>query len=285
MEKKKRKQWKSAPLPFQGQKRGFVRHFSEAVKKYPSNAIYVDLFGGSGLLSHTVKCVHPDAKVVYNDYDNFRKRLEAIPKTNNILNELRALNLQTPRGKKIDRVEREAVCEVLRKANNRGFVNWISLSGSLKFSMNYGTKLEDFTEDTLYNSIRKSNYETASDYLAGIEVVSENYKHLFAKWKDVDNVVFLVDPPYLSTDTATYKNDSYWHLTDYLEVLETLQGSNYFYFTSNKSQIIELCQWLETRTADKANPFKGATCTAVNNQITSKSSYIDLMYHYKKGAE
>lgn len=216
----KRKEWKSAPLPFQGQKRFFIKHFKEALKNYPADATYVDLFGGSGLLSHTVKCVHPNAKVVYNDFDNYNKRLESIPQTNRILEELRGLNLQTPRNKKIEGVERDLVCGVLKRANERGYVDWISLSGSLKFSMNYGVKLEDFTEDTLYNSIRKTNFEIADDYLEGIEVVSEDYKQLFTRWEGLDNVVFLVDPPYLSTDTATYKNDSYWHLTDYLEVLE-----------------------------------------------------------------
>ncbi|AFR36540.1 DNA methyltransferase [Riemerella anatipestifer] len=279
---KTRKQWKSAPLPFQGQKRGFIRHFSQAVKEYPNNAIYIDLFGGSGLLSHTVKCVHPNAKVIYNDYDNFRKRLEAIPKTNQILDELRALNLQTPRGKKIEGAEREAVFKILKKADERGFVDWISLSSSLKFSMNYGTKLKDFTEDTLYNSVRRSNYDPADDYLEGIEVVSEDYKKLFDIYRGKNNVVFLVDPPYLSTDTSTYNKESYWKLSDYLEVLETLQGSNYFYFTSNKSQIVELCQWLETRTSNNSNPFKGATRTAVNNKTTHNTGYTDLMYHLKK---
>ncbi|MBU2526241.1 MAG: DNA adenine methylase [Bacteroidetes bacterium] len=76
-----KKRWKTAPLPFQGQKRFFVRHFEEALKGYPPNAVYVDLFGGSGLLSHTVKARHPDARVVYNDYDGYSERLAAIPQT------------------------------------------------------------------------------------------------------------------------------------------------------------------------------------------------------------
>ncbi|MRJ11706.1 DNA adenine methylase [Ornithobacterium rhinotracheale] len=278
----KRKEFKSAPLPFQGQKRNFVKHFKAALKDYPSNATYVDLFGGSGLLSHTVKCVHPEAKVVYNDFDNFQNRLKAIPETNKILEELRALNLKTPRGKIIKGEEKEKVLEVLKRADKRGFVDWITLSGSLKFSMNYGTELKHFTHDSLYNTIRKTNFDEASDYLAGIEVVSEDYRHLFQKYKDLDNVVFLADPPYLSTDTATYASDKYWKLTDYLEVLETLQGSNFFYFTSNKSQVVELCQWLETRTSENLNPFKYATCTAMTNRPSHNTAYQDIMYHYKK---
>jgi adenine-specific DNA methylase len=42
----------SAPLPFVGQKRMFAQKFKEVLKEYPDNSVFVDLFGGSGLLSH-----------------------------------------------------------------------------------------------------------------------------------------------------------------------------------------------------------------------------------------
>ena len=54
-----------APLPFQGQKRRFLKPFKQALNEFPSDAVYVDLFGGSGLLSHTVKEYYPNAKVIY----------------------------------------------------------------------------------------------------------------------------------------------------------------------------------------------------------------------------
>lgn len=47
-----RKQYLSAPLPFVGQKRMFAREFIQVLKRYPDDAVFVDLFGGSGLLSH-----------------------------------------------------------------------------------------------------------------------------------------------------------------------------------------------------------------------------------------
>ena len=79
------KNFKNAPLPFMGQKRNFLNKFVEALEKYPENGIYVDLFGGSGLLSHTVKQRYPKARVVYNDYDNFSQRLKNIERTNVLL--------------------------------------------------------------------------------------------------------------------------------------------------------------------------------------------------------
>ena len=55
--------FKKAPLPFMGQKRNFLNSFKEALITYSPEATYVDLFGGSGLLSHTVKNFYPNGKI------------------------------------------------------------------------------------------------------------------------------------------------------------------------------------------------------------------------------
>lgn len=89
------KKYKQSPLPFQGQKRNLVGRFKEEISKFDDSFVFVDLFGGSGLLSHSVKRIFPNARVVYNDFDNFRERLVNIPKTNEILEELRGLRLKS----------------------------------------------------------------------------------------------------------------------------------------------------------------------------------------------
>ena len=70
--KVKKKVFTTAPLPFMGQKRKFLKQFKPALMQYCPTATYVDLFGGSGLLSHTVKSEYPTARVIYNDFDNYR---------------------------------------------------------------------------------------------------------------------------------------------------------------------------------------------------------------------
>ena len=70
-------QYNAAPLPFQGQKRNFVRIYRDLLATLPDDAIFVDLFGGSGLLSHATHVAKPNATVVYNDYDNYRQRIAA----------------------------------------------------------------------------------------------------------------------------------------------------------------------------------------------------------------
>ncbi len=268
----------TAPLPFMGQKRKFLKQFKPALSAYSPTATYVDLFGGSGLLSHTVKSHYPDATVVYNDFDNYRERLANIDKTNQILADLRIILKDYPKDKRIIGAVRDQVIERVRMDDKKGYVDYITVSSSILFSMKYSLSLEQLEKETLYNCVRQSNYD-ATGYLDGIEVVSGCYKELFAKYKDLPNVVFLVDPPYLSTDAGTYK--SFWKLRDYLDVLQVLDGTKYFYFTSNKSSIIELCEWIETKTP-MSNPFTGATTETMNATINFNASYTDIMlYKYE----
>lgn len=274
----KKKIFTTAPLPFMGQKRKFLKQFKPALKSYSPTATYVDLFGGSGLLSHTVKSIYPNAKVVYNDFDNYQERLKNINKTNQLIGDLRLILKEYPKDKRIEGIVRDQVIETIHTAEKAGYVDYITLSSSILFSMKYVLSFEKLDKETLYNCVRKSDYD-ATGYLDGLEVVSESYKDLFLKYKDVPNVVFLVDPPYLSTDAGTYK--SYWKLKDYLDVLQVLDGTKYFYFTSNKSSIIELCEWIETKTP-MSNPFTGATTATMNATINFNASYTDIMlYKYE----
>lgn len=269
------RKYTQAPLPFQGQKRRFLKPFKEALNGFSPTATYVDLFGGSGLLSHTVKNYYPNSNVVYNDFDNYTQRLDNVEKTNEILKDLRFILDGYPDGKRITGETRDKVLDRLKKET--GFVDFITISSSLCFSMNHGTTLEHFEKDSLYNNVRQSNYKCVG-YLEGVNRVKKDYRDLFAKYRNYDNVVFLVDPPYLSTDTTTYNRTDYWKLTDYLNVLKVIEDTSYFYFTSNKSQIIELCDWMENNGYCK-NPFDGSTTLSVTTQLTHNAKYNDIMIY------
>lgn len=270
-----RRQYLSAPLPFQGQKRMFAKEFIKVLKHYPDDAVFVDLFGGSGLLSHITKCQKPDATVVYNDFDNYRHRLENIPRTNALLDKIREVVASVPRQKVLPEKTKEAILSLIeQEEKERGYVDYITLSTSLLFSMKYATNLDGLRKETFYNTVRKCNYDLCLDYLDGLEVVSCDYRGLFSRYKDVSDVVFLIDPPYLSTEVGTYIMN--WGLSDYLDVLQTLVGTNYIYFTSNKSSIIELCDWMG-RNNTIGNPFTGSEKVEFNARMNYNSSYTDIM--------
>lgn len=272
-----RKMYLSAPLPFMGQKRMFAKEFVKVLEQFSDKTVFIDLFGGSGLLSHITKCAKPDAVVVYNDFDNYRQRLEHIPLTNVLLSDLRQITKGVPREKSITGEIREKVFARLEsEEKEHGYVDYITLSSSMMFAMKYVLSLEEMKKETLYNKIRTTDYPEAEDYLEGLTITSEDYMEVFKRYKDIPDVVFLVDPPYLSTEVGTYK--MYWHLADYLDVLNVLKGRSFVYFTSNKSSILELCDWMD-RNPFIGNPFKRCQKVEFNAHINYNSKYTDMMLY------
>lgn len=274
---RKRQMYLSAPLPFQGQKRMFAKEFVKVLEQFHDGTVFVDLFGGSGLLSHISKCQKPHSKVVYNDFDGYRKRLEALPETNALFAKLREIVRDIPRNKAITGDAREKVLACIRQhEQDYGYVDYITVSSSILFSMKYKMSYAELSKETLYNSVRKADYPPCPDYLDGLTIVSADYKDVFKRYKDEPDVVFLIDPPYLSTDAKTYS--MYWRLSDYLDVLTILARHRFIYFTSNKSSIVELCDWMG-RHPHIGNPFQNCERREFNAHMNHNASYTDIMLY------
>lgn len=266
----------SAPLPFVGQKRMFAREFIKVLERFPDGTPFVDMFGGSGLLSHITKHFKPHSQVVYNDFDGYRRRLAAIPQTNRLIAGIRNMvGDAVPRHKPITGALRERILSrIAEEEAAAGYVDYITLSSSLLFSMKYRLSLQALRKETLYNNIRLGGYPECPDYLEGLEIVSCDYKELAARFAGDPSAVFIADPPYLSTDVGTY--NMYWRLADYLDVLGALAGHPYVYFTSGKSSIIELCGWMG-RNRSLGNPFEGAERREFRQRMNYSSAYTDIM--------
>lgn len=254
----------------------FAKEYVKVLQQFPDGTTFVDLFGGSGLLSHIAKYQKPNSTVVYNDFDGYRHRLKRVAQTNELLEELRAI-VDVPRSKPILGDARERVLGCIRKHEQKyGYVDYITLSASLLFSMKYATCFADLEKETLYSRVKSTNYPLCTDYLDGLTITSCDYKEVFDKYKEVPNVVFLVDPPYLSTDSKTYR--MYWKLSDYLDVLTILAGHRFVYFTSNKSSIVELCEWIG-KNRFIGNPFENCHRREFNAHMNYSASYTDIMIY------
>ena len=144
------KNYVQAPLPFQGQKRRFLTPFKEALKYFSSCNVFVDLFGGSGLLSRWVKETYPDSIVIYNDYDDYSKRVANIERTNALLAQFREILKDEPVDKVISKPVKESILKAIKaEEKEAGFVDYITLSSSLLFSMNYATNYDDLSKQTM----------------------------------------------------------------------------------------------------------------------------------------
>lgn len=270
-----KKTFKTSPLPFRGQKRYYIKRFASVLERQDNITTVVDLFGGSGLLSRVAKDTLPNARVVYNDYDYFNKRVEMIERTNALCAEIAPLVKGIEDNKRIPDAIKVECLRLMRKYEKMGAVDYITLSASLLFSGNWATTYDQFAKQTFYNRAVNTHYD-ATGYFDGLEITHKDYRELFAEFKDQNNVLFVLDPPYLQTECSMYKSDTYWQLKDYLDVLNMLQGTKYVFFTSGKSQIIDLCKWINKH-FPSAELLKGAEFWEQNNRVNDFTSYKDIM--------
>lgn len=267
--------YKCAPLPFAGQKRYFIRDFINVLRQVAGQVdTIVDLFGGSGLLSHTAKYVLPNCRVVYNDFDWYVDRLAAVEQTNEILRDVKQCLIGVEPNRRLTEKQRAEVLDLIAAYEQRnGYADIMTIGANVVFSGKWVKTLEGLRNPPMYNRVRPSAYE-CEGYLDGLEVVHMDYRELFEREKDNSRTLFVLDPPYLTTECGQY--ESYWKLTDYLNVLRLLYGTKWVYFTSDKSQIVELCNWLGDNFGN-ASPMWGAEIHQRTNRLNYQAKFNDMM--------
>lgn len=280
---------KAAPLPFRGQKRMWYVEFRKAILEAPNNSIFIDVFGGSGILSHWIKQLRPSNRVIYNDFDNYSKRIEVIPQTNVILHDIRRLvaTRYIKKAQKIDKETQKDICKILENAEKLySYVDYITLSSSLMFSGSYGTCLKDFTKcRSLWNCIKQTDYSIDRGYLDGLEIVSKDYRDLMGDFSLKHNTVFLLDPPYLQTQMDGYNIQDKWGIKEHLQTLKVLNNCSFFYFTSDKSDVPELTQFISEFALTYTDPLSienGTKKVIRNYTLNYSSEYKDVMYYKYK---
>lgn len=233
------------PLNFLGNKKIYRKTLFDIFKQYPKEFIFVDLFGGSGYLSYIAKQARPDNRIIYNDFDHYSERVAHIEETQKILNEIKSITEEAgiEYNKKMDNETADRIKQLLKDKEQKGeFIDWITISSQICFSMNIKKTSEDFDKSTLYNRLKKKPLESASDYLNGLEIVHKDWRELYNEFKDEDDIVFLIDPPYPNTLTDQYNSDI--SIDDSLLLLDILHNKkNVYYFTCSKSWILTLYKW------------------------------------------
>ena len=276
-----KKTFKQAPLPFIGQKRMFLKHVEIVLNKHIDGEgegwTIVDVFGGSGLLSHTAKRLKPKATVIYNDFDSYAERLKHIDD----INRLRKIIFNYLHGiiPKNGRLSKEIKAEIINKINDfKGYKDLNCLTSWLLFSGQQVGSIEALFAKDFWHCVRQSDYPTAEGYLDGIEVISESFHKLIPRYQNQDKVLLLLDPPYLCTRQESYKQATYFDLIDFLRLIN-LTKPPYIFFSSTKSEFIRYLDYIQESKTDNWESFDGYERIVVKASASKDGIYEDNMIY------
>lgn len=246
---------KKSVLPFRGNKHMWYNKFKEIITNLKhKNLTVVDVFGGSGLLSHWVKQLKPNYQVIYNDFDNFTQRLEHMNETEMIRKRLSEIidnnatvdNDKEPLNKTCHDLIKKELIKI--KSDYPDFVDYITISSWLCFSAAKADNLDTILrKKSIYRKLPKNELKRY-DYLNNVEVIHkdasnpEEFINYINSIKQNENVIYILDPPYLYTETSSYVN----YKKEYFDLKANINLFYWFihkipclFFTSNKSGLIE----------------------------------------------
>ena len=270
--------FKQAPLPFIGQKRNFIRSFCEVLNDnihgLGEEWTIVDVFGGSGLLSHHAKRLKPHARVIYNDFDNYAQRLKHIDDTNRLRQQLAEVLKGIPKFAKIDKKAHALILKTIK--NFDGFIDvdcvgtWLFFSGGQAESLN-----QIYKESVLYNRIRANDYPDAKDYLTGVEVVSKSFDALLPEYINNEKTLLILDPPYLFSKQKGYRKAKDFGLASFLQLMELIRPP-FIMFSNYRSEILDYFDYQVKRNDERFLNYQYISITAPLNY---SSNYRDNMIY------
>ncbi|WP_370387385.1 hypothetical protein [Snodgrassella alvi] len=277
IKKTKLSSYKQAPLPFFGQKRNFLKPFSNVLNEHIEGLgdgwTIVDVFGGSGLLAHTAKRLKPHARVIYNDFDNYTYRLANIKDINRLRRQLSDIVKHIPLKSKLDADTKAKVINHLLSFD--GYIDVASLQTWLLFSGGRANNLTELIKQTFYNRLLRDDYSLAIDYLDGIEITSKSFDLLLPEYIDNENTLLVLDPPYLFSDTRNYKNEENFRLTQFFKLVDTMRPP-YILFSNAKSEILEYINYAADAQKEQ---FVNYSRISVKSPIGRGRVYEDYMIY------
>ena len=242
-----------------GNKRNMLKHIKAVLEtmredgQIDSETIFIDCFGGSGLISHNIKQWYPSNRVIWNDYDNYQERLNHLDTTEQLRQEMVKIINSTPPtlSRQSSPHAKEKILTLLQdKAQSGAFIDCITISTYLLFSGNYATKYQELAKRNFYNAIRSTPINNNKGYLAGVERTQADFIDLLDSYKDITNKCLILDPPYLQTQKGNYRDS--FQLEQFFTLIERVQKP-YIFFGSHRSDIMPCFAYLSKYHKELAN--------------------------------
>lgn len=271
------KTYKKAPLPFVGQKRNFLKHFIPVLQQnIPNNGAgwtIVDVFGGSGLLAHIAKRTLPQARVIYNDFDNYAQRLHHNAATERLRQKCQAMVSERKNQRLTPATQSRLIAEI---ETFNGFVDVQTLASWFLFSGKQAKDWTDLKSKTWWNGIAQSPYAEADDYLDGLEIRQQCFTELLPEFAGQPNTLLLLDPPYVSTAQGAYANEQYFGMVQFLQLADKMKPP-FVFFSSTKSELPAYVDYVCREQVGNWQVWEGCQKVAIKARLNYNAAYEDNM--------
>lgn len=252
-------------MPYRGSKWKFRNQIYDGLKdiKFENENLKIfDLFGGSGSLSLIFKTLYPKAQIVLNDYDVIIEKDgeniidKSLTLTNEVLNKIRTT--LTPedfnKEKIINSDKIHTIINEYKEQLDKDIIATQAIASNINFNGRY-----ELNAATYWNRIKKTNYEMYYHNFEGIKIIHDDFEKVLKdesekEEKDITKL-FLLDPPYLYTDTTGY-NTKYWKLSKYLFMLVYIfkhPDYKFILFEGKKSCLDDIFSFFEELNTIKLN--------------------------------
>lgn len=233
------------PLPFQGSKRCFTNLAISTLLDLERqgiitrDTIFVEVFGGSGILSHNIKRVFPNNRVVWNDYDDYKARLTNIEATNEFLEKIDTIRQKNKVGFRVSEDSRNEILALIQnELDTWGYVDFITLSAHLLFQNNYAKNIDDLKKQAFY--VKSSYFKpfVLDGYLENVERISCDFVEAIKQYEG-QNVFFIYDPPYLFSNEQAYS--AKWSMRNFLQLMALVKPP-FIFFSHADSGILDFME-------------------------------------------
>lgn len=241
-------QYNKPPLVFMGNKKNMLKNIKQVLQDMQGDGyindetIFLDVFGGSGLISHNIKQWYPKNRVIWNDYDNYQKRLDNINDTELIRKKIYEV-FGNDTKEKATQTQKQELLDFIKDFEAKGhYVDYVTLSVYLLFCGTYADSFETLSKHGFYNRVAKEPLNEAKGYLQGVERVQQDFKDLLDSYSHIQNKLLILDPPYLQTQVGNYKDC--FRLGQFFELIQRV-SKPYIFFGSENSDIVESFEYFK----------------------------------------
>lgn len=257
--------------------------------------LIIDLFGGSGALTIIFKQLFKNSIFVLNDYDEiltdkngFNKIDNTIKLYNDIINEIKNKIELNKQKIKFDNETKNNIYNILTNYKN-DIENNIQLKRMLSSGLTFNGRMLDLEKrHDLFNRIPltdKSNYYYNFD---NINIIHDDFENVINQIPELktkydiknNNIILLLDPPYLNVDMKTSYKINYWTFQKYLNIIKLFYNNyNLIMFEDSKNLLNDIINFCDDMTTVKTNYKLYNISNEKRNNKTQDIMIVKMIIH------